>query len=40
MKCHLVGKLTPGVVSRRDTAVNVSGLKSSSRNIGKYREVG
>ncbi len=26
-----VGKLTPGVVSRRDTAVSVSGLKSSSR---------
>lgn len=26
-----VGKLTSGVVSRRDTAVSVSGLKSSSR---------
>ncbi len=26
-----VGKLTPGVVSRRDTTVSVSGLKSSNR---------
>ena len=26
-----VGKLTPGVVSRRDTAVSVSGLNSSNR---------
>jgi hypothetical protein len=26
-----VGKLTPGVVSRRDTTVSVSGLNSSNR---------
>ena len=33
-----VGKLTPGVVSRRDTAVSVSGLKSSNR-YGKNKRV-
>ena len=34
-----VGKLTPGVVSRRDTAVSVSGLKSSNR-YGKIKKGG
>ena len=33
------GKLTPWVVSRRDTAVSVSGLKSSNR-YGKIKRVG